>query len=94
MGETKELNLNRDLKGVFFEMVQRWPSAIVCRDVIDEFTGGAVSQGTMANLDSRGEGPEGKFSLGSRKVCYPAVEIARWLQARAEFVTSKHKGSN
>ena len=62
------------------EMVDRWPSAIVARQEIGKFSGGAISPRTVANLDSLGRGPE-KIQVG-RKTCYRAIDLATWLIER------------
>ena len=71
---------------VFDEMVARWPSAIVARNQVDKFSGGLVCRGTMANLDSRGEGPAQRILLGTRRVGYPAAVLADWLRGRCAVV--------
>jgi hypothetical protein len=58
-----------------------WPSPVVARTEIKKFTGGALSGRTVANLDSRGEGPEGRFRLG-RKTVYPKDKLVEWLERR------------
>lgn len=59
----------------------KWPSTIVARDRIAEFTGGLLSAGTMANLDSAGDGPP-RLTYGTRKVVYPVDGLIAWLAAR------------
>jgi hypothetical protein len=58
-----------------------WPSGIVARKEFSRFSGGAISPGTLANADSRGEGIEGAFVLG-RQVCYPVDNAISWLEDR------------
>jgi len=60
----------------------RWPSAIVAREKIGEFSGGIFSPKTMANLDSLGEGPE-RIKIG-RKNAYPVAPLIQWMQNRAK----------
>lgn len=64
------------------ELAARWPSGLVARTEIHKFTGGLLSGRTLANYDSRGEGPP-RVRLG-RKVAYPTDELVRWLAARLE----------
>lgn len=66
------------------EMAQKWPSAIVSRDEVGTFTGGAMRSKTLANLDSKGEGPEGAFRVG-RKIVYPVKNFVAWFERRAEL---------
>lgn len=40
------------------------------------------SEGHMANLDSRGEGPTGAVRIGNR-VCYPRGLLIEWLLGRS-----------
>lgn len=58
-----------------------WPSALVARSEIREFSGGLVSPKTLANLDSRGVGPRKRFRVG-RKICYPIRELIAWLESK------------
>jgi hypothetical protein len=69
-------------KEVLREMLSKWGSSIVCRGEIRRFTGGLISPKSLANLDSRGEGPAGAFRFGS-KVAYPVAEVVSWLEMRA-----------
>jgi hypothetical protein len=56
----------------------KWPTSFVSRAQIPNFTGGAIAVGTIANLDSKGNGPAGAFRLG-RHVCYPVDTLVEWL---------------
>ncbi len=67
-------------------MVDRWPSTIVARGRIPEFTGGAITAKYMANIDSAGEGPP-RFRVG-RKVVYPVDTLIRWLEERSSYAIS------
>lgn len=60
---------------------EKWPSGIVARTSIKEFTGGMISEKTMANLDSNGEGPD-RFTIG-RKVAYKVDVLIAWLEQRS-----------
>jgi hypothetical protein len=61
----------------------QWPSNYVARTEIKRFTGGALSPGYLANLDSIGTGPAGAFSIG-RKIVYPKDQLTDWLISRLE----------
>ena len=63
-------------------LAEKWPSAIVAREKVDEFTGGAVNPKTQANLDARGEGPADVVRIG-RKICYPVMSYIAWLESRS-----------
>lgn len=62
---------------------EKWPSAWVAREKVPDFTGGAVSSGRLANLDSIGEGPPGRMKVG-RKVVYPVDEFLAWLEKQVK----------
>jgi hypothetical protein len=42
-------------------LAEKWPSAIVERQRLKEFSGGALNARTMANLDSKGQGIKGRW---------------------------------
>jgi len=73
---------------VFEQWAERWPAPIVARTEIRFFTGGALSEKYLANLDSRGLGPAGRFRVG-RKVCYPTSELVKWLAERSAAIPKK-----
>ena len=63
-------------------MATRWPSSIVARAEIKNFTGGAISPKTVANADSEGRGPANRLVVG-RRVCYPVADLIAWLRANS-----------
>jgi hypothetical protein len=63
------------------EMAAKWPSNIVSRKAVREFTGGVITGKSLANEDSKGTGPE-KFIL-LNQVVYPVQEFCDWLKSRA-----------
>ena len=69
----------------FSHMKGKWPSTVVAREEIKNFTGGAMSEKYLANLDCQERGPEGRFKCG-RKVVYPVESVIRWLEKRSEPV--------
>lgn len=66
-------------------LADKWPSSIVSRSQIATFTGGLFSPKTMANLDSLGRGPEGRFQVG-RKVAYTVKSVIAWMEAKSVVV--------
>lgn len=76
----------------FESLARKWPSAWVARTEIARFTGGLVSEKYLANLDSQGRGPEGRFRLG-RKIAYPVPCLLAWLQGRSEAISKKNVGA-
>jgi hypothetical protein len=79
--ETPMQEKNADLS----HLGPKWDSTIVARSEVRKFTGGMISPGTMANLDSRGEGPP-QIRIG-RKVGYKVDDFIEWLEGRV----SHHK---
>lgn len=69
-------------KDIFSQLVESWPSPIVARSRVGEFSGGLFSPGTLANADSRGDGPAGKINIG-RKAAYPTTALVEWMRRKA-----------
>ncbi len=67
---------------------ERWPSAYIARGAVKEFTGGAISGGTCANLDSQGKGPPGRVVING-KTCYLLDQFVKWLEERSSSKVSK-----
>lgn len=63
---------------------KHWPSGIVARTAVTEFSGGLLDAKTLANLDSLGDGPP-KGRLG-RKIFYRVDDLISWMEARTEEV--------
>jgi len=72
-----------ECEDIFEEMEERWPSSIVARKKIGVFTGGLIAPGTLANLDSMGQGPDIKIRHG-RDISYPVVSFVRWFRSRCK----------
>jgi hypothetical protein len=66
-------------------LADKWPSSLVARTEIKNFTGGMIASGTLANLESMGIGPEGSFKVGKKRV-YTVQPLIKWLEA---YVTKK-----
>jgi hypothetical protein len=62
-------------------LADKWPSTFVSRQEVGRFTGGIVSEKYIANLDSKGLGPQGRLRIGG-KVAYPVENLIRWLESR------------
>lgn len=69
----------------FSTMADRWSSPYVARDQVKKFTGGIINPRTLANLDSKGEGPRDRVRVG-RKIAYPVDKFIQWLEGRAKRV--------
>ena len=63
------------------DLAKRWPSSIVARQQVKTFSGGMISDKYIANLDSQGSGPPGRFKIG-RKVGYSVDSLITWLESR------------
>ena len=72
------------VKDVFDEMADNWPSEIIARTEIKVFTGGLITPGYIANLDSKGEGPLGRIRSG-RKTGYQKRQFVQWLRERSRI---------
>ena len=78
----------------FQKMATQWPSTIVAREKIGEFTGGVISPTYMANLDSKGLGPARIIRIG-RKAAYSVEDLVDWLEDRAlEEIAKRPKTRN
>ena len=69
----------------FNSMADKWPSTFVARESVSDFSGGILNSRTMANLDSKGIGPEGRLRIG-RKIAYPVGSLVVWLEKRAQVL--------
>ena len=75
---------------IFKEWAEKWKAPVVARTEIEVFTGGAMKEKYLANLDSAGLGPAGRFRLG-RKVCYETDLLVAWLESRSTAIKDKHR---
>ncbi len=71
-----------DFDKVIESMAERWASSVVARKELHKFTGGLLSGRTAANLDSKGTGIPGRFTMLSQ-TCYPTENVVAWLKTRA-----------
>ncbi|BBO73350.1 hypothetical protein DSCW_07670 [Desulfosarcina widdelii] len=69
-------------KNPFLVLVENWPSPFVAREKLPDFSGGILNSRYVANLDSQGNGPKGRFYVG-RKAAYPTVSVADWMWQRS-----------
>ena len=76
---------NEKIRPDFSEMADAWGSPFVSRDKVEIFTGGLISRGYLANLDSNKTGPPEKIRV-SRKICYPVKSFVKWLEDRSEVI--------
>lgn len=60
------------------KLKKSWPSPLVARSRVEQFSGGILTQRTMANKDARGEGPA-KIRFGTKQVAYDRDELITWM---------------
>lgn len=59
--------------------------AVFVRQQVKELTGGMVDGRTLANLDSKGDGPAGKVCMGRVKVGYIREPFIDWFLSRLDI---------
>jgi hypothetical protein len=64
---------------IIAELERTFPP-ILARTEVPRLTGGLISAGRLANLDSLGQGPR-KITLG-RKVGYTRADFIAWMRSR------------
>jgi len=62
--------------------------ATFSRSEIPRLFGGMIAPGTVANAESRGQGPSGKFYVG-RRACYQRDLFLEWLKARMRIAQGR-----
>jgi hypothetical protein len=77
MEQEKKLDLKR--------LAEKWPSTLVARTEVGNFSGGLLNEKSMANHDSAGTGVKGRIRIG-RKICYPVDSLVAWLESRSEIL--------
>jgi len=82
--------MKTEIEKVIEKMADRWPTPVVARKAIREFSGGVLSPKTMANEDCNGTGPEGRFLL-MNQVCYPVANLIEWLKSRSSKSWAERK---
>ena len=70
-------------KDIFSEMAARWPSEIVSRGRLEEFSGGLINGRTMANIDSDPDVKSPPRIRFGRKIGYPVVPLTDWMRERS-----------
>ena len=70
-----------DIEKRLQDLRDKWPSAWVSRSHFDRFSGYAISGKTIANLESEGKGPAGKFFVGG-KAAYSIDDAIEFLRER------------
>lgn len=70
----------KQLEIILDRMASKWTSEFVSRKKVEDFTGGLITGKTVANYESKGEGPP-KVKLG-RNSGYPKETFIEWLKTR------------
>lgn len=70
---------------IFESMARQWGAPVVARAEVGRFSGGGLSAKYLANCDSLGTGPKGRFMIG-RRVVYPVNELVLWLKTHSKAV--------
>ncbi len=68
------------------KLKERWPSSIVSRSKVGEFSGGLLNPKTLANADSAGVGPAGRIRCG-RLIAYDIDQLIMWMESRAKVLS-------
>lgn len=68
-------------ESIFKRMAAKWPSPLVARKQVAEFSGGLINPRTLSNMDSAGTGPKERMKVGGT-VVYPVDSFVEWLEAR------------
>ena len=76
-----EASIKQSAISTIRQAAAKWPTSFVARTKIREFTGGLYSTGYLANQDSFGTGPKGRFRIG-RQNCYSVDSLCDWLIER------------
>ncbi len=64
-------------------LAEKWPSTIVTRKQVGEFSGWLLNHRTLANEDCAGTGPKNRFYCMGRVSCHVA-DLIEWMEERAE----------
>ena len=81
-GETKYINNFID-----FDELERNAPQFIVRSQLDPKKGDPYSAGTMANYDSRGEGPKDRVMIGN-KAAYPRRAYFDFLRSKVRLVAA------
>jgi hypothetical protein len=74
----------------FLDHINEFPR-VIARTEVGRITGGLISPKTLANLDSKGEGPPELIRVG-RRVGYPSESFLGWLDQRIHQGASSRSG--
>ena len=63
---------------IYDKMVEAWKAPVVARKDIRRFSGGAICGKTVANLNSKGLGPE--YIKFRGRACYETDKLTSWMR--------------
>lgn len=69
-------------------LANKWPSTVLARSKVPEFTGGLLSARPLANLDTMGEGPP-VYRWKDRKVFYQVSDFIDWMKGQVSSFNGK-----
>ena len=67
----------------FSFLLDSWPSRLVAREQVADFSGGALNPKTCANWDSLSIGPKVRYRIGG-KVVYDVLSLIEFMESRSE----------
>ena len=73
----------KKIEAEYWEAASKHPGPAFSRKELCKFLGGAISVRRLANLDSAGEGPDGGFHQGRKKM-YLKGSAIEWALRRVE----------
>ncbi len=79
--QTKSDEKMQEIEKTFWKAAEKYPGAAFSREELASFLG--ISVGYLANLDSKGKGPEGGYHSGRKKM-YLKEPAIRWGIQRVE----------
>ena len=85
---TETGNKRHSIEEALWEAAEKWDGDFFDRKGLVAFSGNSFSEAYLANLDSKGEGPEDSFYIG-RKRMYKKVAGVKWLIGRIKMLHDK-----
>ena len=88
--QKEKLSENFNEQGINLSDMAAAGLSYVAREDLEKFTGGLLSPRYAANLDAANKGIGGRIRVG-RKIAYPAKEVVKFLEQRAQFVDGREE---
>ena len=77
------------MKDIFSKMADSWPSEVVARERVGDFSGGILTSSTMANIDSAPEAAGPPRIRHGRKIAYPVRSLTDWMRKRSKILKTE-----